>query len=103
MIFHNGNKPCKQFAALDNVYVKLSGFYESADTLLSAPQCQPFIDTLLNCFTTDKMMWGSNWPVLTLWGSYHAWLQTCQQCLSILTEKQYTNIFQFNALSFYHC
>jgi L-fuconolactonase len=89
------------FAALPNVYTKLSGFYESGNQALTPEQYQPYIDTLMQSFTSDKIIWGSNWPMLTLWGSYTEWLNTCKLCLAKYTEQDQKHIFFNNALVFY--
>jgi L-fuconolactonase len=58
-----------------NVACKLSG-------LLTEPGLTPRIAEvaaiLLDAFGTDRLIWGSDWPVLTLVGDYASWLAQAQ-------------------------
>lgn len=54
-----------------NVYCKLSGMITEADhTRWAAADLFPFIRHALTCFGAERLMFGSDWPVCTLAGSY---------------------------------
>lgn len=89
-------------AAFPNIHVKLSGFYEAGQQAMNATYYQPYIDTLIQYFGSERIIWGSNWPVLNCWGSYQQWLTTCQECIARYGTKDNHNIFYHNAISFYH-
>jgi L-fuconolactonase len=61
-----------------NVWCKLSGLITESGTPPSLEACEPYIGHILTCFY-GRTLWGSDWPVLALAGTYPAWLQRCQQ------------------------
>lgn len=52
---------------------KLSGLLTEAGRGATAEELRPYVAHLLRCFGPDRLMWGSDWPVLTLAASYAAW------------------------------
>jgi L-fuconolactonase len=63
-----------RLAAHDNVWCKLSGLLTEADPAHWREQdlvC--YATRVLECFGTDRVMYGSDWPVLTLAGEYADW------------------------------
>lgn len=54
-----------------NVYCKLSGMITEADhERWTDDDLAPYIDHVLECFGPERSMFGSDWPVCTLAGSY---------------------------------
>jgi L-fuconolactonase len=88
-------------AELPNVYCKLSGVLNEAGKTPNLSICKPWIEYVLKIFDTERMMWGSDWPVLELAGDYQAWFEAC----FLLTEKYSTlqreDIFFNNAIRIY--
>ena len=56
-----------------NTSVKLSGLLTEAPVGSGPEILRPYIDRLLEAFGPDRILWGSDWPVLNLAGSYQAW------------------------------
>ncbi|HEX7693963.1 MAG TPA: amidohydrolase family protein [Sphingomonas sp.] len=54
-----------------NVVCKFSGLLTEPGL---APRMGEIVATLLDTFGTDRLIWGSDWPVLTLAETYEAWL-----------------------------
>lgn len=80
---------------------KLSGMLTEAGAD-SAPQvCRPWAEHVLACFGSDRVLWGSDWPVLELAGSYGAWWQVCQEYTRHLTQGERAAVFGGNALRVY--
>jgi L-fuconolactonase len=74
-IAHGGWEPwasgIRALAAYPNVYCKLSGLVtEAAWTQWSAAQIRPYAEHVLDVFGPHRSMFGSDWPVCTLAGSY---------------------------------
>jgi L-fuconolactonase len=65
-----------RLAALPNVACKLSGLLTEADG--DAEAVRPFAEALLTLFGPERLMFGSDWPVLLLAGDYAAWAATCR-------------------------
>lgn len=52
---------------------KLSGLLTEAGARPTAEALAPFACHLLTVFGPDRLMWGSDWPVLNLAGDYAGW------------------------------
>ncbi len=60
-------------AAQPNVAVKLSGMVTEADWATWSPRdLRPFVGRVAEWFGVQRLMFGSDWPVCLLAGSYHA-------------------------------
>jgi L-fuconolactonase len=68
----------KAAAQNPNVYAKLSGLNTAADPATwSAADLKPYIDFAVDCFSPQRLMFGSDWPVCILAGDYHkVWTET---------------------------
>jgi len=87
----------KALAALPNVHCKLSGLLTEAGD--QKPQSvRPYAETIFDLFGADRVIWGSDWPVLRLAGEYGAWLR---QCLDIVPAEHHSSVFGGNAKRFY--
>tara|TARA_R110002020_G_scaffold26380_4_gene85284 strand:+ start:147 stop:983 length:837 start_codon:yes stop_codon:yes gene_type:complete len=85
-------------AALPNVHCKLSGLLTEAGE--QKPQAvRPYAETVLELFGPERVIWGSDWPVLRLAGDYQHWLA---QCLDIVPADRHDAIFGSNAFRFYN-
>lgn len=86
-----------RIAALRNVHCKLSGLLTEAGAQ-KPESIRPYAETILEIFGWERVIWGSDWPVLNLAGSYDAWLA---QCLAIVPVDQHAAVFGGNAKKFY--
>jgi L-fuconolactonase len=55
-----------ELASRANVICKFSGLVTEAGAQWSADRIAPYADWLLGCFGSDRLMFGSDWPVCTL-------------------------------------
>jgi len=86
-----------------NVYCKLSGMVTEADfNSWTAKQIAPYMNLVLEAFGTDRLMFGSDWPVCLVAGSYKEVKELVTNFISKLSEDEQTNIMGGNALKFYH-
>jgi L-fuconolactonase len=58
-------------------------------------------DHLLDCFGTERLMWGSDWPVCELVCSYDTWRATTDSLLASLTDAQRAFIHSATARRIY--
>jgi len=65
-------------AAHPRVYAKISGLSTAAPAGWSAAHLQPAVETALAELGPDRLMWGSDWPVSLLAGSYEEYLDACR-------------------------
>jgi L-fuconolactonase len=68
----------KQAAASPQVYAKVSGLNTAADwTSWSHRDLIPYVDAAVELFGPERLMFGSDWPVATLAGTYRqVWNET---------------------------
>lgn len=80
---------------------KLSGLVTEAGRDWSAAKLKPFIDVLLDAFGPERLMWGSDWPVLNEAGDYAAWLDAAETLTARLSARERERIFGGTAAEFY--
>jgi L-fuconolactonase len=96
-----------RLAEAENVHVKLSGLLTEmpADRRRSpeeaAANLRPVVDHLLATFGPRRMIWGSDWPVLTLAAPFAFWTETTGILLGTLSEAEQADIRGGNARRFY--
>ncbi|WP_299978536.1 amidohydrolase family protein [uncultured Pseudoteredinibacter sp.] len=88
-------------AGMPNIYCKLSGLLTEAKSSAAAIDLQPCTDILIEQFGVDRLVWGSDWPVLKLAASYQDWQNITETLCKSLSTKDYQKIIGENALSFY--
>lgn len=80
---------------------KLSGLVTECGQDWSIARLRPVVNHLLDCFGPERLMWGSDWPVLNLAGGYDNWLETSQKLTSHLSATESRALFGGNAQRFY--
>ena len=83
---------------LPRVEVKLSGLVTEAGPRTGADELAPYVAELLALFGAERVMWGSDWPVLRLAGDYGAWLSLCE---ALVPASAHPAVFGGNACRFY--
>jgi L-fuconolactonase len=87
-----------------NVFCKLSGMVtEASPTGWTPEDLQPFIQHAVACFTPQRCMFGSDWPVCTLAGSYAQVVEALERGLAplALDRSALERIFGGSAAEFY--
>ena len=75
-------------AALENVFIKLSGLVTEADWMTWTPeQIVPYFKVCLELFGPERCMYGSDWPVCLLASSYAQTLELVVQALEGCGKK----------------
>lgn len=90
-----------RLAELPNVHCKLSGLVTEARPEWPADQITPYVADLLALFGPERLMWGSDWPVLNLASSYGRWLAQSHALLAGLAPAARAAVFGLNACRFY--
>lgn len=67
----------ERLAGFKNVSCKLSGLLTEAGPNATGDDLRPYLDHLFNVFGPDRLMWGSDWPVVNLAGDYAHWVDIC--------------------------
>jgi L-fuconolactonase len=82
-----------ELAKRENVYCKISGMATEADWKSWTPQqLRPYFDAALAAFGPERLMFGSDWPVLTLAGSYRRWVETFRSFIAELSGDEQSEI-----------
>lgn len=95
-----------QIARQPNVYCKLSGLVTEAGSEQGEAELLPYIQHLLSVFGTERLMWGSDWPVIQLapnkyLSNYKNWLSLAHHALSGCKTSDFENVFIGTSLRFY--
>lgn len=74
-------------AARPSVCCKLSGLLTEAPAGADGSLLAPVFQHLLGCFGPDRLLWGSDWPVLTLAAPYDRWATLTAELLAPLPAE----------------
>ncbi len=90
-----------RMARQTNAYCKLSGLVTEAAGNWTPADLHPYVAHLLECFGSQRLMWGSDWPVVDLAGGFDRWRQASLELLAHLSDFECAAIFGGNAARFY--
>lgn len=95
-------KDINEIAQYPNVYCKISGMTTEANwNSWTMETLKPYIDKAVEAFGTDRIMFGSDWPVCLLASSYSKWLETLQNYFNTFSIDEQASFFANNAIKFY--
>lgn len=87
------------------VLCKFSGLLTEAGPVASVAQgiavVRPVWETLLEHFGARRLMWGSDWPVLTLAAPYDRWVAVAEALIAELPADEQRAVWHDNAARFY--
>jgi L-fuconolactonase len=90
-----------ELARLPHVCCKLSGLVTEAGKGWQTEMLLPYVDTVLELFGAQRLMWGSDWPVLNLAADYPAWVAATEQLLQRLEPAAAQAVWSGTAERFY--
>lgn len=88
-------------AAEANVYVKISGLNTASDAEWTAADWQPYVDHALEQFGAERVMLGSDWPVLILAGDFARVWTAQREVISSRSDAEQDAILFGTASAFY--
>ena len=92
----------KTVAEIPSTYCKLSGMVTEADhQSWVLDDLKPYVDTVVELFGYDRLLFGSDWPVCTLAASYEQVLNAAVETLGQISEQAEKSVFGANAERFY--
>lgn len=93
----------KAAATFPNVYCKLSGMVTEADWANWKPSdLKPYVETALEAFGPERLMFGSDWPVCELAATYEQVHSALVEVIGPLSESENARIFGETAAQFYN-
>ncbi len=86
-----------------NVYCKLSGLLtETHWGNWQEADFYPYLDIVFEVFGTNRLLFGSDWPVMLLSGKYAQWKNILEKYMEVYTEEEKQHVFGLNAARFYN-
>jgi len=83
----------KALAQIPNVICKLSGLMAyCAPGTSSLETIEPYVDHALNCFGPNRIVWGSDWPVVNLAKGLPEWIAVTRKILGKLSADEASSI-----------
>ncbi len=87
-----------RIAATTDWCCKVSGLVTEARAEWGVETLRPYVDHLLACFGAERVMWGSDWPVVDLAGGYARWRAAAE---ALVPEGARGAVFGGTARGFY--
>jgi L-fuconolactonase len=79
----------RELARREHVYCKVSGMVTEASWRSWAElDLRPYFDVVLEAFGPRRLMFGSDWPVLTLAAGYEQWASTVRRWIASLSPDE---------------
>ncbi|MES2454339.1 MAG: amidohydrolase family protein [Bacteroidota bacterium] len=102
-ILEGWEKDIRDLAKVDNVYCKVSGLVTEADWANWKPEdFKPYLDVIFEAFGPERVMYGSDWPVCLLAGSYAQVKELVNQYVSKFSDEEQDLFWGGNAIRFYN-
>jgi L-fuconolactonase len=114
IVVDHGAKPFVRYGVLDpwradmaaiaarpNIVCKFSGLVTEAKADWIVGDLRPYADHLLEVFGPQRLLWGSDWPVVNLSGGYDRWREVTLDLLSSLSETERAAVLGGNAARIY--
>ncbi len=92
----------KALSKLPNVWCKISGVITEADHKTWTPeQVKPYVAHAIDCFGFDRAMFGSDWHVQELAGTYPGWVAIVDDVVRLASVGEKRKLFRDTAKDFY--
>jgi L-fuconolactonase len=91
----------RRIALETRAYCKLSGLVTEARPDWKIDDLRPYVEHVVECFGPQRVIWGSDWPVMTLNSDYARWLDAAKQLIAPLSPSDQSGIMGGNAMRFY--
>src|SRR5690554_5251341 len=92
----------REIALAPNVYCKVSGMVTEADWLSwKQEDFKPYLDVVFESFGIDRVMFGSDWPVCLLGGSFSSVMEIVKNYTDGFSAEDREKLFYGNAKRFY--
>jgi L-fuconolactonase len=92
----------RELAALPNAQCKISGLLTEADLAAwQPPDLRPVVHHVLESFGPERVMLGSDWPVLRLASHHERWFAALENCLTGVSDEARGKLYRSNGEAFY--
>jgi L-fuconolactonase len=91
----------EQLARNTSVYCKLSGILTEAGVGATKEDLAPYIAHVFRCVAPERVLWGSDWPVVNLAGNYAHWLALSRGFIDRFAPGREQEVFGDTAVRLY--
>ena len=92
-----------ELSKAQNVCCKVSGMVTEADLKhWKTSDFTPYLDVVFSAFGTDRILYGSDWPVCLLAAEYKEQLSVIKEYISKLSQEEKSKTMGKNAIQFYN-
>lgn len=92
----------RRLAELPNVHCKVSGMVTEANWMhWEKADFRPYLDVVFEAFGTERIMYGSDWPVCLVGGEYEGAKGILTDYLSMFSDDEVRDVMGRNAVNFY--
>lgn len=91
----------ESLAQLPNVTCKFSGMLTELGPDAGRDDIMAAVAVLFDAFGPQRLLWGSDWPVLTLAGDYQAWFELAREAIAAKSPQSVRAVMGDNALRVY--
>jgi L-fuconolactonase len=92
----------RKVASINGIHCKISGMITEADqNNWTVGDLRPYVHHVLGMYGTDRLMFGTDWPVCTLAGEYKSVAGAAREILGSLSLADHADVFGGTATRFY--
>ncbi len=91
----------KTISMLPNLNAKISGIVAYAGANWTVSTLKPYVEHVIECFGWDRVVWGSDHPVVTLTGSLERWVAATREIVHGASEDEQAKLLHRNAHRIY--
>jgi len=92
-----------ELAKAPNVFCKMSGMVTEADLKQwKITDFTPYLDVVFSVFGTDRILYGSDWPVCLIAAVYKEQLSIVRNYFKDFSKEEQSKVFGINAVEFYN-
>lgn len=96
-------KDMEALAVFENLYCKISGMVTESDWKTpEATDFKPYVDTVLNAFSVNRVMFGSDWPVCLVAASYNEVCNIVHESTAHLSGAEKELLWGITCAKFYN-
>ncbi|RDS83752.1 amidohydrolase [Dyella monticola] len=90
-----------ELAQHPQLHCKLSGLLTLLGEQVDEDAIEPYVADLFSHFGPERLMWGSDWPVLTTHADFAQWLRIAMKLTERYAAGSLAEVFGANAVRFY--
>jgi L-fuconolactonase len=87
----------KEISELPNVFCKVSGIITKSGKDWTTSLLEPYFMQVVESFGVERLMYGGDWPVVLLAGSYLSWSLAFEELTEGFSNNELLQIFNKNA------